>query len=85
MPENAVLHIEDLALYHLDLNQYGNKIEVSEFFNKHSQVREKKTKKKNTQIEYEGTQTIDRTPVDDVLKQIAIESNNPLQPINPPS
>lgn len=76
VPENAILHIEDLALYHLSPDQYES--EMSEFFSKHTLELDPNTV---TQIQYEGTQTIDVTPVDNVLKEIASQSKIPNQPI----
>lgn len=48
------------------------KSNCSEFFNKHTL---ELVPKKLKQIQYEGTQTID-------LKEIAAESNSPIQPVN---
>ena len=79
IPENAILHIDDLALYYLDQNQYESEMVVSEFFNKHTLELDPNML---TQMQYQGTQTIDLTPFDDVLKGIAIENHNHIQPIN---
>lgn len=79
VPENAILHIDDLALYYLDPNQYEGEIEVSEFFDQHPLELDPNTL---TQIQYEGTRTINLTPVNNVLKEIAAQGNKPLQPIH---
>ncbi len=79
VPENAILHIGDLALYHLNPDQYESEIEVSEFFSKHTLELDPNA---IVQIQYKGTQTVDVTPVDNVLREIALSNQTPNPPIN---
>ena len=36
VPEGAIFHVDDLALYHLHPDQYDGDIEVSDFYIKHT-------------------------------------------------
>lgn len=78
VPENAILHIGDFALYHLNPNQYESEVEISEFFSQHTLELDPSTL---TQLQYEGTQTVDVTPIDNVLKEIASTNQSPSPPI----
>ncbi|KAI4880860.1 hypothetical protein NFI96_024789 [Prochilodus magdalenae] len=64
VPNNVILHVEDLTLYHLNPDQYESEIKVSDFFAKHTLELDPNTLEK---IQYEGTQRVmeleaDRTP-----------------------
>ena len=77
VPENAILHIENLALYHLDSEVYQSRIELPDFFSAHALDIDPSTIE---QVRYEGTKTIDVAPIDDVLKEIAAAKQAPIQP-----
>lgn len=79
VPEGAILHIDDLALYHLNADQYESEIEISDFFDERTLELNSQTV---TQIQYEGMQTIDVGPVDAVLKEIASQTKAPHQPLS---
>ncbi|CAJ1064733.1 hypothetical protein LDENG_00238730%2C partial [Xyrichtys novacula] len=78
VPPNAILHIDDIALYYLNPDQIETEIEVPAFFSKHTLQLDPST---IFQIQYAGTQTTDLTPVDDVLIDIRSQEKSPLQPI----
>ncbi|CAJ1066314.1 uncharacterized protein LOC114468322 isoform X3 [Xyrichtys novacula] len=78
VPPNAILHIDDIALYYLNPEQFETEIEVPAFFSKHTLQLDPNT---ISQIQYAGTQIIDLTPVDDVLIDIRSQEKSPLQPI----
>ncbi len=52
---------------------------MSEFFSKHTLELDPNA---IVQIQYKGTQTVDVTPVDNVLKEIALSNQTPNPPIN---
>ncbi len=68
VPKGSILHIDDLALYHLTDNEYQAEIEISPFFKQHSFVLDPELEER---IKEEGTQLIDLTPVDTALEAIA--------------
>lgn len=76
VPEGAILHIEDLALYHLPPDQFESEVEVSDFFSKHSFELDPHT---ITQIQYKGSKTIEIGPVDNV--ELASPSKHLFQPV----
>ena len=78
VPRNAITHIGDSALYYLNPDQYESEIEVSEFFSTHPLELDPETL---LQVRYKGTQTIDVTPVDNVLREIATQSNVITEPL----
>lgn len=79
VPEGAILHVGDVALYHLNPEQYETEIEISDFFVKHSIELDKNTL---IQIQYEGSKTIDVSPVENVLKEIANHDRIPIQTLS---
>ncbi|XP_028310951.1 uncharacterized protein LOC114468322 isoform X2 [Gouania willdenowi] len=78
VPENAILHIDDLALFHLPPEQYQTDIEMPDFFKDLSLEISPQTL---TQIQYEGTKIIDITPLDNVLKELKSTTKTPNQPL----
>ncbi len=68
VPKGSILHIDELALYHLTDNEYQAEIEISLFFKQHSFVLSPELEER---IKEEGTQLIDLTPVDTALEAIA--------------
>ncbi len=68
VPKGSILHIDELALYHLTDNEYQAEIEISPFFKQHSFVLDPELEERITE---EGTQLIDLTPVDTALEAIA--------------
>ena len=78
VPQNAIIHVDDIALYYLNPEQFEAVIELPDFFSKHALQLAPST---ITQIQFEGSQTIDLTPVDEVLKEIASREGAPIQPI----
>ncbi len=61
VPKGSILHIDELALYHLTDDEYQAEIEISPFFKQHSFVLDPELEER---IKEEGTQLIDLTPVD---------------------
>ncbi len=68
VPKGSILHIDELALYHLTDDEYQAEIEFSPFFKQHSFVLDPELEER---IKEEGTQLIDLTPVDTALEAIA--------------
>ncbi len=68
VPKGSILHIDELALYHLTEDEYQAEIEISPFFKQHSFVLDTELEER---IQEEGTQLIDLTPVDTALEAIA--------------
>ncbi len=68
VPKGSILHIDELALYHLTDDEYQAEIEISPFFKQHSFILDPELEEK---IKEEGTQLIDLTPVDTALEAIA--------------
>ncbi|CAJ1066476.1 uncharacterized protein LOC114468322 isoform X3 [Xyrichtys novacula] len=78
MTNTTLPHTFDIALYYLNPDQIETEIEVPAFFSKHMLQLDPST---ISQIQYAGTQTIDLTPVDDVLIDIRSQEKSLLQPI----
>ncbi len=68
VPKGSILHIDELALYHLTDDESQAEIELSPFFKQHSFVLDPELEER---IKEEGTQLIDLTPVDTALEAIA--------------
>ncbi len=68
VPKGSILHIDELALYHLTDDEYQAEIKISPFFKQHSFVLDPELEER---IKEEGTQLIDLTPVDTALEAIA--------------
>ncbi len=68
VPKGSILHIDDLALYHLTDDEYQAEIEISPFFKQHSFILDLELEER---IREEGTQLIDLTSVDTALEAIA--------------
>ncbi len=68
VPKGSILHIDELALYHLTDDEYQAEIEISPFFKQHSFILDPELEER---IKEEGTQLIDLTPVDTALEAIA--------------
>ncbi len=68
VPKGSILHIDELALYHLNDNEYQAKIEITPFFRQHSFVLDPELEER---IKEEVTQLIDLTSVDTALEAIA--------------
>ncbi len=68
VPKGSILHIDELALYHLTDVEYQAEIEISPFFKQHSFALDPELEER---IKEEGTQLIDLTPVDRALEAIA--------------
>ncbi len=66
--KGSILHIDELALYHLTDDEYQAEIEISPFSKQHSFVLDPELEER---IKEEGTQLIDLTPVDTALEAIA--------------
>ncbi len=66
--KGSILHIDELASYHLTDDEYQAEIEISPFFKQHSFVLDPELEER---IKEEGTQLIDLTPVDTALEAIA--------------
>ncbi len=56
VPKGSILHIDELALYHLTDDEYQAEIEISLFFKQHSFVLDPELEER---IKEEGTQLID--------------------------
>ncbi len=67
VPKGSILHIDELALYHLTDIEYQAEIEISPFFKQHSFVLDPELEER---IKEEATQLIDLTPVDTALEAI---------------
>ncbi len=76
VPKVSILHIDDLALYHLTDDEYQAEVEISPFVKQNSFVLDPELEER---IKEEGTQLIDLTPVDTALEAIA--RFRPLVPI----
>lgn len=78
VPINAILHIGELALYYLNPDQYEAEIELPEFF---AEKAVELTSATLDLIQFEGSQLIDLTPLEDTISEM--ESRQPLsvQPI----
>ncbi len=68
VPKGSILHIDDLALYHLTDDEYQAKIEISPFFKQQSFVLDPELEES---INEEGTTFFYLTPVDTALEAIA--------------
>ncbi len=68
VPKGSILHIDEVALYHLTDDEYQAEIEISPFFKQHSFVLDPELEER---IKEEGTQLIDLTPVDTALEAVA--------------
>ncbi len=68
VPKGSILHIDELALYHLTDDKYQAEIEISPFFKQHSFVLDPKLEER---IKEKGTQLIDSTPGDTASEAIA--------------
>ncbi len=68
VPKGSILHIDELASYHLTDDEYQAEIEISQFFKQHSFVLDPELEER---IKEEGTQLTDLTPVDTALEAIA--------------
>lgn len=79
VPEGAILYVDNLALFHLHLDQYESNIKMSEFYSKHALELLEHTV---TQVQVEGTQTIEKGPVNEVLKEIESQAKVPIQPLS---
>ncbi len=60
VPKGLILHVDDLALYHLTDDKYQTELEISLFFKQHSFVLNPELEEK---IKEEGSQLIVMTPV----------------------
>lgn len=67
VPKGVLLHIEDLALYHLPTHTYENELKISPFFQQYSLELDPALEQC---IQYEGTQTIHLTLVDTALQPL---------------
>ncbi len=67
VPKGSILHIDDLALYHLTDNEYQAE-KISPFFKQHSFILDPELEER---IKEEGMQLIDLTLVDTALEAIA--------------
>ncbi len=61
VPKGSILHIDELALYHLTDDEYLAEIEISSFFKQRFFVLDTELEER---IKEEGTKPIDLTPVD---------------------
>ncbi len=68
VPTGSILHIDELALYHLTDDEYQAEIKISPFFKQHSFVLDTELEGR---IKEEGTQLFDLTSVDTALEAIA--------------
>lgn len=68
VPKGSILHIDDLALYHLSDDEYKTELEISPFFNQHSFNLDPELEQR---IKEEETQLINLTPVKTALEAIA--------------
>ena len=72
IPENTLVQIDDLVLYHLPADVYASDIEMSDFFQKHKMVIDPATQ----QLILTGPQTIDLTALDQALKTVPLASDS---------
>ncbi len=72
MPKGSILHIDDLALYHLTDDEYHAELEILPLFKQHSFILDTELEER---IKEEGNQLIDLTPVDTALEAIARPSS----------
>ncbi len=77
VPKGSILHIDELALYHLTDDEYQAEIEISPFFKQHSFVLDPELEER---IKEEGMQLVDLTPVDTALEIIARQVPNQFLP-----
>ena len=64
VPKGAILHLGDLALYHLSSEEYQSEVKIPAFFKGHNLTLEPELE---LNIEKGGSQTIDITPIDTAL------------------
>lgn len=67
IPRGSILHINDLALYHLSDDEYKTELQISPLFKQHSFTLDSKLEQR---IKEGGTQLIDLTPVNTALEAI---------------
>ncbi|RXN12742.1 hypothetical protein ROHU_009981 [Labeo rohita] len=68
VPKGAILHLGDLALYHLPSKEYQSEIEIPAFFRNQNLTLEPELE---LSIEEGGSQTIDITPLDTALQALS--------------
>ncbi|RXN11098.1 pumilio -like protein [Labeo rohita] len=68
VPKGAILHLGDLALYHLPSEEYQSEIEIPAFFRNQNLTLEPELE---LSIEEGGPQTIDITPLDTALQALS--------------
>ncbi|KAL1249523.1 hypothetical protein QQF64_020528 [Cirrhinus molitorella] len=67
VPKDAILHIDDLALYHLPSEEYHTELEISNFFRDYNFTLSPELEMK---IAEGGPQLIDITPIDQALQAL---------------
>lgn len=78
VPKGAILHLGDLALYHLPSDEYQSEVEIPDFFKDHSLTLEPEIE---LSIEKGGPQMIDITPIDTALQALSrlpVQTNFPV-------
>ncbi len=68
VPKGLILHIDDLALYHLTDDKFQAELEISSFVKQQSFILDTELEER---IKEKGSQLIDLTPVDTALEAIA--------------
>ncbi|RXN08064.1 pumilio -like protein [Labeo rohita] len=68
VPKGAILHLGDLALYHLPSEEYQSEVEIPAFFRNQNLTLEPELE---LSIEEGGPQTIDITPLDTTLQALS--------------
>lgn len=68
VPKGAILHVGDLALYHLPSEEYQAEVEIPSFFKDHSLTLEPELEQS---LEEGGSQMIDITPIDTALQALS--------------
>ncbi|ROL43546.1 hypothetical protein DPX16_13477 [Anabarilius grahami] len=68
VPKGAILHLDDLALYHLPSEDYQSELEVPSFFKNHNFTLDPELE---LSIEKGGSQLIDITPIDTALQALS--------------
>ncbi|ROI36375.1 hypothetical protein DPX16_11316 [Anabarilius grahami] len=68
VPPGAILHLDDLALYHLSSEEYQSELEIPSFFKDHNLTLAPGLE---LRIEEGGSQLIDITPVDTALQALS--------------
>ncbi|RXN21997.1 pumilio -like protein [Labeo rohita] len=68
VPKGAILHLGDLALYHLPSEEYQSEVEIPAFFRNQNLTLEPELE---LSIEERGSQTIDITPLDTALQALS--------------